>query len=53
VAQTLASLGVDLGALITLRNLKHALRECIRTMDDGSRQPHPIDLLARRGGRHE
>ncbi len=50
VAQTLASLGVDLGPLVTLRNLKHALRECIRTMEDGNRQPHVLDLFARRTG---
>ena len=51
VAQTLASLGMDLGTLVTLRTLKHALRECIRAMEDTSRQPHLQDLFARRGAR--
>jgi rsbT co-antagonist protein RsbR len=51
VAQTLASLGLDLGRLTTLRNLKHALGECIRLMDDGARQPQIRDLFARRGAR--
>ena len=49
VAQTLASLGMDLGPLVTLRNLKHALRECIRTMEYGNRQPRMQELFARRG----
>jgi rsbT co-antagonist protein RsbR len=53
VAQTLASLGVDLGSLTTLRNLKHALRECIRTMEDGNRQPRLLDLFGRRTGHRE
>jgi rsbT co-antagonist protein RsbR len=30
VAQTLVSLGVDLGALTTLQSLRHALKECLR-----------------------
>jgi rsbT co-antagonist protein RsbR len=30
VAQTLVAIGVDLGQLPTLRNLKHGLRECFR-----------------------
>jgi rsbT co-antagonist protein RsbR len=30
VAQNLVALGVDLSALTTLRNLKHALEECLR-----------------------
>ena len=53
VAQTLASLGVDLGSLTTLRNLKHALRECIRTMEEGNRQPRLLDLFSRRAGHRE
>ena len=32
VAQTLVSLGLDLGPLVTLRNLKHGLMECLRRM---------------------
>jgi rsbT co-antagonist protein RsbR len=35
VAQTLVALGADLGPLMTLRNLKHGLRECIRMMGQG------------------
>lgn len=51
VAQTLASLGMDLGPLVTLRNLKHALRECIRAMEESNRQPQLLDLFSsRRGG---
>jgi rsbT co-antagonist protein RsbR len=53
VAQTLASLGVDLGPLVTLRNLKHALRECIRTMEEGAQQPRLLDLFARRTGHRD
>jgi rsbT co-antagonist protein RsbR len=54
VAQTLASLGMDLSALITLRNLKHALRECLRMMDDGGRQANLRELFtARQGARRE
>jgi rsbT co-antagonist protein RsbR len=30
VAETLVDIGVDLGRAVTLRNLKHALREAIR-----------------------
>jgi len=33
VAQTLVSLGLDLGPIVTLRNLKHGLLECLRRMD--------------------
>ena len=60
VAQTLASLGMDLGGLITLRNLKHALRECLRMMDDGAaissgnKQSQLRELFAaHKGGRRE
>lgn len=53
VAQTLASLGMDLGPLVTLRNLKHALRECIRTMEEGHRAPQLLDLFARRTAHRE
>ena len=31
VAQTLVALGIELGSVATLRNLKHALTECIRS----------------------
>lgn len=36
VAQTLASLRVDLGPLLTLRNLRHGLETCIRLSNMGS-----------------
>jgi rsbT co-antagonist protein RsbR len=39
VAQTLASIGMDLRGLTTLRNLKHGLSECMRAMDAANRQP--------------
>jgi rsbT co-antagonist protein RsbR len=39
VAQALGSLGVDLGTLITLRTLKHALHECLRLMDVAGSAP--------------
>lgn len=35
VAQTIVSLGVDLGEILTLRNLKHGLRYCISTQQRG------------------
>ncbi|UQA55401.1 STAS domain-containing protein [Polyangium aurulentum] len=38
VAQTLVHLGVDLGPLVTLRNLKHALRICLHTLDPSLRR---------------
>lgn len=44
VAATMASLGMDLRSLTTLRNLKHALFECMRAMDGGARQPLMKDL---------
>jgi rsbT co-antagonist protein RsbR len=50
VAQTLASLGMDLGSLVTLRNMKHALRECLKMMDDGGRQSRLRDMLTARAG---
>jgi rsbT co-antagonist protein RsbR len=34
VAQTLVDIGVDFGRLVTLRNLKHGLRECLRQTRD-------------------
>ncbi len=37
VAQTLVHLGVDLGPLVTLRNLKHALRACLQSLDPSLR----------------
>lgn len=49
VAQTLASLGMDLRSVVTLRNLKHALRECLRMMDDG-RPSHLKELFSRSSG---
>jgi rsbT co-antagonist protein RsbR len=52
VAQTLASLGMDLGPLVTLRNLKHALRECLRMMDDGNKQSPLREVFAARQGGH-
>ena len=45
VAQTLASLGVDMGQLVSLRTLKHGLRECLRLMDDPSKRLKPRALL--------
>jgi hypothetical protein len=36
VAQTLVSLGMDLGRLTMLRTLKHGLRECLRQMSSES-----------------
>jgi rsbT co-antagonist protein RsbR len=39
VAQTLVDLGVDLGDLATLRNLRDGLRECIRRRGAGSGMP--------------
>jgi rsbT co-antagonist protein RsbR len=48
VAQTLVSLGLDLGPLTMLRTLKHGLRECMRRMEaedaraggKGAARPH-------------
>jgi rsbT co-antagonist protein RsbR len=45
VAQTLASLGVDMGQLTSLRTLKHGLRECLRLMDDPGKRLKPRALL--------
>jgi rsbT co-antagonist protein RsbR len=45
VAATLASLGMDLKGLTTLRNLKHGLVECIRAMEHVSRKPALNELL--------
>jgi rsbT co-antagonist protein RsbR len=47
VAQTLASLGVDLGTLITLRTLKHGLIECLRLMEGAGKRTNPRALLER------
>jgi rsbT co-antagonist protein RsbR len=52
VAQTLASLGIDLRAVVTFRNLKHALRECLKQMDDG-RSVQLKELFTRSGARRE
>lgn len=53
VAQTLASLGLDLARLTTLRNLKHALGECIRMMENGAQKPQLSELFARTRSRRE
>jgi rsbT co-antagonist protein RsbR len=45
VAQTLATLGVDLGKLITLRTLKHGLHECIRLMASAGKRSSPRELM--------
>jgi rsbT co-antagonist protein RsbR len=48
VAQTLASLGVDMGQMVAMRTLKHGLRECLRIMDDpGKQRISPRKLLER------
>jgi rsbT co-antagonist protein RsbR len=47
VAQTLASLGVDMGTLITLRTLKHGLIECLRLMNGAGKRTSPRSLLER------
>ena len=36
VAQTMVSLGMDLGPLTMLRTLKHGLRECMRRTENES-----------------
>ena len=48
MAQTMASLGVDLGRLTTLRTLKHALAECMRLTAAGAARPRLEDLLSGR-----
>lgn len=53
VAQTMASLGVDLGRLTTLRTLKHALAECMRLTAAGAARPRLEELLSGRSGRRE
>jgi rsbT co-antagonist protein RsbR len=52
VAQTLAGLGMDLRAVVTFRNLKHALRECLKLMDDG-RSVQLKELFTRSGARRD
>jgi rsbT co-antagonist protein RsbR len=47
VAQTLATLSVDMGPLITLRTLKDGLRECLRLMASTAQRPSPRALLER------
>lgn len=47
VAQTLASLGVDMGQMIALRTLKHGLRECLRLMNDPGKRTGPRKLPER------
>jgi rsbT co-antagonist protein RsbR len=51
VAQTLASLGMDLKGLTTLRNLKHGIAECMRAMELMSRQSPLKDLSLAGHGR--
>lgn len=46
VAQTLVSLGLDLGSLTTLRTLKHGLRECLRLMATEADRHTPKQVLA-------
>lgn len=46
VAQTMASLGVDMGRMTTLRTLKHALGECMRLTAANARRPRLEDLLS-------
>lgn len=48
VAQTLVSLGMDLGPLRTLRTLKHGLRECLKLMAMEQDRPQPKHILAAR-----
>src|SRR5262249_5275908 len=45
VAETLVNLGVDFGRLVTLRNLKHGLREALRAHRDREpvREPEADD----------
>jgi rsbT co-antagonist protein RsbR len=51
VAQTLVSLGVDLGPIVTLRNLKHGLMECLRRMAAEDELGRGTQLFqARQGG---
>jgi rsbT co-antagonist protein RsbR len=50
VAQTLVSLGADLGSLLTLRNLKHGLRECLLSMEEDGRRA-PLKASRARGPR--
>ena len=45
VAQTLVSLGLDLGSLTTLRTLKHGLRECMRLMAAEQDRQSPRHVL--------
>jgi len=51
VAQTMASLGVELGRLTTFRTLKHALSECMRLSAAAAARPRLEDLLAGKGVR--
>jgi rsbT co-antagonist protein RsbR len=48
VAQTLVSLGMDLGPLTTLRTLKHGIRECLRLMALEQDRPQPKQVLTAR-----
>jgi rsbT co-antagonist protein RsbR len=49
VAHTLASLGMELSGLTTLRTLKHGLSECIRAMEQSARQPQLREILLKVG----
>lgn len=52
VAQTLASLGMDLKGVAALRTLRHALSECIRAMEPTAQRPQLGDsMLAARQSR--
>ncbi|KYF59188.1 hypothetical protein BE08_32870 [Sorangium cellulosum] len=52
VAQTLTTLRVDLGPMLTLRNLRHGLQTCLRMMQTEAHVAHSItsrlDVAARR-----
>jgi rsbT co-antagonist protein RsbR len=50
VAQTLVALGANLGSVLTLRNLKHGLRECFRAMGETVGQPKGPTSMVRRAG---
>lgn len=50
VAQTLVALGLDLGPIMTLRNLKHGLKECLRMMAAEDDHGRGAQLLYGRSG---
>ncbi|HZF52453.1 MAG TPA: STAS domain-containing protein [Polyangiaceae bacterium] len=51
VAQTLASLGMDLKGITTLRNLKHGISECMRAMENAARHSPLKDFSNAGSGR--